>query len=71
MPVPLAVPVAPAIPAAVDSVGVYYKDKRGSWQEVNTEVVNFKTGGVLKQVASIGIVKGDLNEPYRWQKKSS
>ena len=61
VPAPLAAPIAPAIPAAVDSVGVYYKDKRGSWQEVNTEVVNFKTGGVLKQVASIGIVKGDLN----------
>jgi hypothetical protein len=61
-PVPLAPPaVVPAIPAAVDSVGVYYKDKVGSWQEVNTEVVNFKTGGVLKQLATVGIVKGDLN----------
>lgn len=61
-PVPLAPPpVVPAIPSAVDSVGVYYKDKLGSWQEVNTEVVNFKTGGVLKQVASVGIIKGDLN----------
>ena len=35
--------------------------KLGSWQEVNTEVVNFKTGGVLKQVATVGIIKGDLN----------
>jgi hypothetical protein len=61
-PVPLApAPVAPAIPPAVDSVGMYYKDKLGSWQEVNTEVVNFKSGGVLKHVASVGIVKGDLN----------
>ena len=25
------------------------------------EIVNFKTGGVLKSVATIGIVKGDLN----------
>ena len=61
-PVPLAPPpVVPAIPSAVDSVGVYYKDKLGSWQEVNTEVVNFKTGGFLKQLASVGIIKGDLN----------
>jgi hypothetical protein len=60
-PVPIAAPVAPAIPLAVDSVGVYYKDIHGSWQEVNTEVVNFKTGGVLKHLASVGVVKGDLN----------
>ena len=61
-PVPLAPPhVVPAIPSEVDSVGVYYKDKLGSWQEVSTEVVNFKTGGVLKQLASVGLVKGDLN----------
>jgi hypothetical protein len=59
--VPLAAPVAPVIPVAVDSVGVYYKDRLGSWQEVNTEVVNFKTGGVLKHLASVGVVKEDLN----------
>jgi hypothetical protein len=61
VPVPLAAPVAPVIPVAVDSVGVYYKDSHGSWQEVNTEVVNFKTGGVLKHLASVGVVKEDLN----------
>ena len=61
VPVPLVVPVAPAIPVAVDSVGMYYKDSRGSWQEVNTEVVNFKTGGVIKHLASVGVVKEDLN----------
>jgi hypothetical protein len=53
VPVPIAAPVAPIIPAAVDSVGVYYKDAHGSWQEVNTEVVNWKTGGVLKHLASV------------------
>jgi hypothetical protein len=63
-PVPLPAPrasVAPAIPAGVDSIGMYYKDRIGSYQELNTEVVNFKTGGVLKQLASVGLVKGDLN----------
>ena len=42
-------------------VGVYYKSKDGSWTPVATEPVNWKTGGVLKSVASQGIVKGDVN----------
>jgi hypothetical protein len=50
-----------AIPAGVDSVGVYYQDPGGAWQEVPAEVVNFKTGGALKHIASVGIVKGDMN----------
>ena len=52
---------AAAVPAAVDTVGVYYRNKDGAWNEVDAEVVNFKTGGVLKHVGSLGIVKGDLN----------
>jgi hypothetical protein len=51
----------PAVPAGVDSVGVYYQDPSGAWQEVTAEVVNFKTGGALKHIASVGIVKGDMN----------
>ena len=49
------------VPPGVDSVGFYYQDKEGNWSEVNAEVVNFKTGGVLKHIGSAGIVKGDLN----------
>lgn len=49
------------IPAGVDTVGVYYQDPGGAWQEVPAEVINFKTGGALKHIASIGIVKGDMN----------
>lgn len=49
------------IPAGVDSVGVYYQGSSGSWQEVNAEVVNFKTGGAVKHLASLGTVKGDVN----------
>jgi hypothetical protein len=50
------------VPPAVDSVGVYYQDQNnGSWQEVTTEVVNFKTGGVVKHIASVGLIKGDVN----------
>jgi hypothetical protein len=59
---------APALPApAADSdlpkdpdVGVYYK-KGSTWQEMLPEVVNWKTGGVLKHIASAGVVKGDVN----------
>ncbi len=57
---PASAPAA-AVPAAVDTVGVYYRNKDGAWNEVDAEVVNFKTGGVLKHVGSLGIVKGDLN----------
>jgi hypothetical protein len=52
---------ANGLPAGVDSVGVYCKDKDGNWAEVSAEVVNFKTGGALKHIGSAGIVKGDLN----------
>ncbi len=52
---------ASAVPAGVDSVGVYYQDPGGAWQEVPAEVVNFKSGGALKHIASAGIVKGDMN----------
>ena len=54
-------PPASAVPPGVDSVGVYYQDPSGAWQEVGAEVVNFKTGGALKHIASVGIVKGDMN----------
>jgi hypothetical protein len=50
-----------ALPPGVDSIGVYYQDKDGSWQEVMTEVVTGKTGGALKKLATYGIVKGDIN----------
>ena len=50
-----------ALPAGVDSIGVYYLDKNGStWQEVPAEVVNFKAGGALKHYASAGVLKGDM-----------
>ena len=50
-----------SLPPGVDTVGVYYKDQNGAWQEVNTEVVNFKTGGTLKNMASGGVIKKDVN----------
>jgi hypothetical protein len=41
-------------------IGIYAKQKSG-WVEVLPEVANWKTGGVLQNVASVGIVKGDVN----------
>jgi len=43
-------------------VGVYSR-KRGekTWNEVPPEVVNWKTGGVMKSIATSGVVKGDVN----------
>jgi hypothetical protein len=41
-------------------IGVYTK-KNGEWTELLPEVVNWKTGGVLKHIATAGIVKGDVN----------
>jgi len=47
------------IPPGID-IGAYYK-KAGKWEEMLPEVVNWKTGGVMKHIASAGIVKGDVN----------
>lgn len=47
------------IPQGID-IGVYYK-KGGRWEEMLPEVVNWKTGGVLKHIATVGVVKGDVN----------
>jgi hypothetical protein len=60
---PAAAPVAAGsgLPAGIDEVGVYYQDKSGAWVALMPEVVNFKTGGFLKQLATNGIVKGDIN----------
>jgi hypothetical protein len=58
-----AVTPAPSISAPADSpreIGVYYM-KAGVWTDVEPEVVNFKSGGVLKSIATDGIVKGDIN----------
>ena len=53
-------PQAAAAAGPVNEVGVYYK-KNGAWADLPPEVVNFKTGGVLKSIGTAGIVKGDVN----------
>lgn len=59
---PVTPPNVPATAAAalVSEVGVYYS-KDGSWTDLPPEVVNFKTGGVLKAIGTAGVVKGDVN----------
>jgi hypothetical protein len=49
-----------AVAASTREIGVYFK-KDGEWKDLLPEVVNWKTGGVLKSIASAGIVKGDVN----------
>jgi hypothetical protein len=53
-------PKAGAGAGPVSEVGVYYF-KNDAWLELMPEVVNWKTGGVLKSVATVGVVKGDVN----------
>jgi hypothetical protein len=61
-PAPAAALTTSAAPVAgpVHEIGVYYK-KGDDWQDLEPEVINFKTGGVLKSMATNGIIKGDVN----------
>jgi hypothetical protein len=47
-------------PPPVDEVGVYFQ-KNGTWIDVPPEVINWKTGGVLRTIGTIGIVKENIN----------
>ena len=47
-------------PSPVDEVGIYYQ-KGDDWVSIMPEVVNWKTGGVMKSIGSLGVVKGDVN----------
>jgi hypothetical protein len=59
-PVAAPAPVLAAADLSLTELGVYAK-KQGDWIEVLPEIVNWKTGGVLKNIASAGLVKGDVN----------
>jgi hypothetical protein len=58
-------PAAPTdfapLPPGVDNIGAYYKDSNGNWEPLPSEVVIFQSGGLVKHVASAGLVKEDLN----------
>jgi hypothetical protein len=53
-PLPVSLPL-------VNEIGVYYKDRKGAWQPLETEVVHIKSGGWLKSTATHGIIKQDQN----------
>ncbi len=53
-------PSAP-LPPGVENIGAYLKDSGGNWQPLPSEVVIFQSGGLVKHVASAGLVKEDLN----------
>jgi hypothetical protein len=59
-PAPVAVKRPPAEAALPSEVGVYAK-KQDQWVEVPPEIVYWKTGGVLKTIATAGIRHGDVN----------
>jgi hypothetical protein len=52
-------PASSDIPQNIE-IGLYYK-KAGKWTEMLPDVVNWKTGGVMKSIATAGVVKGDVN----------
>ncbi len=58
---------ATALPA---DVGVYY-EQSGDWVEMMPELVNWKTGGVVKSISTIGIVKHDVNGRIRGGKSGT
>jgi len=48
--------------AGVDEIGVYYQDRKtGEWLPLKTERVEFKSSGWLKNAATDGLVKQDMN----------
>jgi hypothetical protein len=46
-------------------IGVYYRDGSGQWKLLSPEPVNWQTGGVVKHVTTLGIVKEDVNGRLR------
>jgi hypothetical protein len=62
----MAAPPAPApppipLPEGTQDLGVFYKLGDGGWLPVNWEVVIFESGGIVKHVATAGLIKQDLN----------
>ena len=45
---------------SANEIGIYVKAGE-EWKEVLPEVINWKTGGVLKGIASLGVIRGDIN----------
>jgi hypothetical protein len=52
---------APIVLSDVNEIGVYYKDRAGKWQPIDSEVVHIKSGGFIKSTVTDGIIKQDRN----------
>jgi hypothetical protein len=52
---------APIVLSDVNEIGVYYKDRDGKWQPMDSEVVHIKSGGFIKSTITHGIIKEDRN----------
>jgi hypothetical protein len=53
--------IASGPPAGITEPGVYFKDRNGAWSELLPEVVYFKSAGVMKSVATAGVMRQNLN----------
>jgi hypothetical protein len=53
--------IASGPPAGITEPGVYFKDRNGEWAELLPEVVYFKSAGVMKSVATAGVMRQNLN----------
>lgn len=49
------------LPVGIDVVGVYYRDKSGKWIPMQPEDVNFQSKGKIADIATVGIVRSDLD----------
>ncbi len=45
----------------VNEIGVYFKDKNGQWQPMESEAVHVKSGGFVKSTLTRNIIKEDRN----------
>lgn len=54
-------PIPPVTLSDVNEPGVYYKDGKGRWTAMETEVVHVKSGGFIKSTITNGIIKPDRN----------
>ena len=51
----------PPILSPVSEIGVYYKDSRGAWVPMESEIVHIKSGGFIKSHLTNGIIREDRN----------
>lgn len=58
-------PAKPQESPLPDDAGVYFMDTAGEWTEIEPEIVNWKTGGVVKSLVTDHIIKGDVNGHVR------